>query len=47
MPLCWNGYRLRRFHRPHHRARKRADFLLVLPTRELGKSAYEAKQTAT
>jgi reverse transcriptase-like protein len=38
---------LRQFHRQHHRTRKRADFLLVLPTRELGKSAYEAKQMTT
>src|SRR5256884_1634717 len=28
----------------HHRTRKRADFPEVLHTRELGKSAYEAKQ---
>jgi RNA-directed DNA polymerase len=38
---------LRQFHRQHHRARKRADFLQVLHTRELGKSAYEAKQMTT
>src|SRR5260370_8104439 len=48
MPLC-NGTDTGcvSFHRPHHRARKRADFLQVLPTRELGKSAYEAKQMTT
>jgi hypothetical protein len=38
---------LRQFHRQHHRARKQADFLLVLHTRELGKSAYEPKQMTT
>src|SRR2546429_472925 len=31
----------------HHRTRKRADFPEVLHTRELGKSAYEAKQMTT
>src|SRR5438874_3462760 len=33
--------------RQHHRTRKRADFPEVLHTRELGKSAYEAKQMTT
>src|SRR3984893_15019831 len=38
---------LRRPSRQYHRARKRADFPEVLHTRELGKSAYEAKQMTT
>ena len=31
----------------HHRTRKRANFLMVLHTRELDQSAQETKQTAT
>src|SRR5713101_7197568 len=33
--------------RPHHRTRKRAHFPEALHARERGKSAHEAKQTAT